>query len=143
MLTRGSLKRKGAPALDMTSPANDLYDLSIHRLIRRGHWSAIIERVRAHPEVIRKTTPCINGGYYTILHFIMRRGPSDMTCQDVAPVIKAILTAADETIILQSESRRNRWRAVHGHYSSTTIIMKVCLHSIFCVKALRFGAMSQ
>jgi hypothetical protein len=32
MLTRGSLKRKGAPALDMTSPANDLYDLSIHRL---------------------------------------------------------------------------------------------------------------
>ena len=143
MLTRGSLKRKGAPALTATSLANDdLYDLSIHHLISRRLWSAIIERVRAHPTIVRKTTPCINGGYFTILHTIMMQGPG-MPCQDVVPVIKAILTAADEINILQSESRRNRWRAVHGHYSSTTIIMKVCLHSIFCVKALRFGAMSQ
>ena len=96
MLTRGSLKRKGAPALTATSLANDdLYDLSIHHLISRRLWSAIIERVRAHPTIVRKTTPCINGGYFTILHTIMMQGPG-MPCQDVVPVIKAILTAADQ-----------------------------------------------
>ena len=101
MLTRGSLKGKDAPDADAlaimaAAAAADLHHMSLRRLVRHRHWSTLIERVRAHPEVIRKTTPCEKGGYYTILHTVMFHRRYNQNYDFFAPVVKAILAAADK-----------------------------------------------
>lgn len=113
MLTRGSLKGKDAPDADAlaimaAAAAADLHHMSLRRLVRHRHWSTLIERVRAHPEVIRKTTPCEKGGYYTILHTVMFHCQYNNNYVVVVPVIKAILAAAVEINTLQKGNNEKK-----------------------------------
>ncbi len=69
--------------------------MDLHELIITHNWSAAIDRAQSHPHEIRASYFNYARGHYTVLHSLIADHHAERG-QEIVPVARAILRAADE-----------------------------------------------